>query len=109
MRQHQQQIIQKAHIELKMSLLLLLLLLLYIIITRLVALPVQSVACQSKQSNSAVTITANKMDANSKTIKDFVTQHSELYWRVSWVCSNQIVLFCGFSLAGGYQDDFDFR
>ena len=32
------------------------------------SLPVQSVACQSNKCNSAVTITANKMDANNKTI-----------------------------------------
>ena len=30
--------------------------------------PVQSVTCHSKISNSAVTITANKIDANNKTI-----------------------------------------
>ena len=56
-----------------------LLLLLYI--THLVAYhcsQLQSVACQSKQFNSAVTITDNKMDARNKTI-DSKSTGSEAY------------------------------
>ena len=38
------------------------------------SLLVQSVACQSNKSNSAITITANKMDANNQTINSKSTR-----------------------------------
>ena len=81
-RQLQQQITQKACIELKnacmqnMSLI--------IMYNPPGSLPVQSVAFQSKKSGSAVTITANKMDANNKTIDSQVNRkwqgiHQSMY------------------------------
>ena len=48
-----------------------------IIYNSLDSLPVQSVACQSNKSNSAITISANKMDANNKTINSKSTGSEE--------------------------------
>ena len=42
-------------------------------------LPVQSVACESKKSTSSVTITANKMDANNKTVDSKSTGSKVVY------------------------------
>ena len=53
------------------------------------SLPLQSVACQSNTSNSAVTITANKMDASNKTI-DFQTRGSEGY---TLICVSYIIRY----------------
>ena len=44
---------------------------------------VQSVACQRKKSNSAVTIAANKMDANNKII-DSKSTGSEGYTSIDY-------------------------